>query len=257
MVFFRTKSKSPSVPATPPGKRLYAIGDVHGCLEHLTGLLGLIRQEELRRGETQTYFVFLGDLIDRGPESAGVVEAVYRFCAEQTGRLLLRGNHEEMFLKAYHGDLSVLGPWLSYGGREALLSYGISQDLLQLGEPEQIHLAMRKCIPAHHIRFLEAASDCVEFGDYFLVHAGIDPVVPLSRQNRENFFWMREPFLSYPKPLEKIVVHGHTIEPEVTQQPHRIGLDTGAYAGGALSAVCLEGTSRHILSWKPVVAGVL
>lgn len=254
MIFFKPRKGLPPA-AAPPGKRLYAIGDVHGCLEHLNELMDLIRREEGRRAKARTYYVFLGDLIDRGPDSAGVVEAVYRFCAEQTGRLLLRGNHEEMFLKAYHGDLSVLGPWLSYGGREALLSYGISEDILQAGNPEQIHLAMRKRIPANHISFLEGALDCVEFGDYFLVHAGIDPALPLARQTRESFFWMREPFLSYRKPLEKVVVHGHTIESEVTRQPHRIGVDTGAYAGGALSAVCLENTLVDVISSKPLPSG--
>lgn len=246
---FQTKKNKLRTPSAPHGKRLYAIGDIHGCLDHLLGLMDIIERDAHKRNDAETFYVFLGDLIDRGPDSAGVVAYLSEFCQAGEGRYVLRGNHEEMFLRALSGDQAVLKSWLSYGGSEALLSYGIKPETLQAGDLDQIEIAMRKYIPSAHIAFLEATIDCIEFGDYFLVHAGINPKIPLAQQDRESFFWMREPFLSHKKRLEKVIVHGHTIEPNVGQYEHRIAVDTGAYAGGPLSAVCLEGEIVSILTW--------
>ena len=233
----------------PPGKRLYAIGDVHGCLDHLIGLMTLMKAHEANLPTAQTYIVFLGDLIDRGPDSAGVLDWVTKFSTDSEGCFTLLGNHEEMFLKALAGDHEALVPWLEYGGDETLRSYGVSNDILFSGDPYQITIAMQKRVPKAHKVFLESCLDSIDFGDYMLAHAGVDPKKALDAQDRRSLLWIREPFLSHAKPLAKMIVHGHTIEESVKRYPHRIAVDTGAYNGGTLSAVCLEGDTVTAIAW--------
>ncbi len=250
MKIFRTSKKHrPKVSYAPEGKRLYAIGDVHGCFEHLRGLLKLIKRDIAKHDKRENYIVFLGDLIDRGDQSSKVVKTVMKMCRKIENCYCLMGNHEEMFLKGYNGDLESLDSWLQYGGRETLISYGISQKSLANSEIDQIHLMMKKTIPANHMKFLAECLDCIDFGDYFLVHAGIDPSSPFHEQERKSFLWMREPFLSYAGPLEKVVIHGHTVVPKAERISNRIAVDTGAYKGGALSAVCLEEDQLRILEF--------
>lgn len=235
---------------TPKGKRLYAIGDVHGCYKALDSLLSRIQHHDEGLPTKKTFYVFLGDLIDRGPDSARVIEFLRNKSLEADNYYFLTGNHEEVFLQSIDGDLESLERWLSYGGHETLQSYGVKQKLLLSQDFESIWRKMKKVIPETHIDFIRSFVDSIEFGDYFLAHAGIDPYKPLKKQNRQDLLWIREPFLSFKKPLEKVVIHGHTIEKKVKRYTHRISVDTGAYNGGPLSAVCLEGTDMSILRSK-------
>jgi len=251
MKFFNREKEKLTTANAPKGKRLYAIGDVHGCLDKLIALMEMIRADNEALPKKKTFIVFLGDLIDRGPDSSGVVEWALKLSKNNLNSYFLLGNHEDIFLKAVRGDLEALDKWLIHGGKETLISYGIDPNLIINGDLDSILIAMRKKIPKSHTAFLAEFLDSIEFGDYFLVHAGVDPAIKLSEQDRDTFLWIREPFLSYKKPLEKIIVHGHTIEGRVTRYQHRISVDTGAYNGGPLSAVRLEDETLSVIEYYP------
>lgn len=247
MKFLNRKKPKYTSPKAPEGKRLYAIGDVHGCFDKLIALMEMIKADNDALPKKKTFIVFLGDLIDRGPDSAGVIEWAKNLSSRDKNCYFLMGNHEEMFVKAMKGDIDALDKWLVYGGEETLFSYGIDPHVIKNGDLDSILIAMKKKIPKAHISFMSNFLDSIEFGDYFLVHAGVDPALKLEEQHRDAFLWMREPFLSHKKPLEKMIVHGHTIEERVTRYQHRISVDTGAYNGGLLSAVCFEDNTFRVI----------
>jgi len=251
MNFLKRRNDFSNSPSGPKGKRLYAIGDVHGCLDKLLALINMINISDETLPKKSTFVVLLGDLIDRGPDSAGVVQWAQEFSANRPNYHFLMGNHEDIFLKAVRGDLEALDKWLIYGGEETLVSYGIDPSFIKNNDLDTILITIKKKIPKSHIEFLSSFLDSIEFGDYFLVHAGVDPSLKLEEQNRDAFLWIREPFLSYKKKLEKIIVHGHTIEERVTLHNHRISVDTGAYDGGPLSAVCLEDDTHRVIECFP------
>ncbi|GGB16043.1 metallophosphoesterase [Sphingomonas metalli] len=234
-------------PSVPPGQRVYAIGDIHGCADELGRLLRLIHADDAARAPADTTLVFLGDLVDRGPASATVIDQLMTLGADG-GRLhFIAGNHEEIFLGALDGDVKLLKLFTRAGGRETVLSYGMTpEDYNALDYPE-LQAEMIRLVPAAHRRFLEAFEDMVIIGDYAFVHAGVQPEVPLAEQRRSDLRWIREPFLSHARPLEKVIVHGHTIAETVQQTPARIGIDTGAYQSGRLTAIGLEGEDRWFI----------
>lgn len=244
----QTRMTSPILPRTPPGWRAYAIGDVHGRLDLLDRLLDAIAAERNSRPAGKIAIVMLGDLIDRGPDSRGVVERL-RNLDPSLGKLYcLMGNHEEVLLRILSGERGLVQDWLMFGGAECLASYGV--DARQVGRlPEREALALvKRAIPANHAQFMSSFADTLRFGDYLFVHAGIRPGVPLEAQKQIDLRWIRGDFLDHHGAFEKIVIHGHTISMEIEERPNRIGIDTGAYRTGRLTALALEDDRRWSLS---------
>lgn len=249
--FLRSRSRPPAGPiaTVPQGVRIYAVGDIHGRLDLLQALLAKIEADDLARGPAETHLLFLGDLIDRGPQSAQVVERLQLLASDRpAGRTrFLLGNHEEVFLMALQGDEKALRFFTRIGGRETILSYGIDEaEYSQLDYAELLRTLIAR-VPQSHAAFLSDFEDLILFGDYAFVHAGIRPHEPLDRQRPKDLRWIREEFLDFQGPLEKVIVHGHTISQEVDVLPHRIGLDTGAYASDKLTAMGFEGDGRWTL----------
>jgi serine/threonine protein phosphatase 1 len=239
--FLRTRAAvNPPAPAIPAGERVYAIGDVHGRLDLLDQLLAAIDADDAARDPARTIIVLLGDLVDRGPDSAGVVERVRRLRDERADVRLLLGNHEEVFLAALEGDPKALRLFCRIGGRETALSYGISADDYEVMGYSELAEALRCLVPEAHRALLAGASDMETIGDYAFVHAGVHPARPLDDQRVTDLRWIRDPFLDHRGRLARMIVHGHTITEEVESRAHRIGIDTGAYASGRLSALGLQ-----------------
>lgn len=245
---FRRKSNAP---ATAQGERIYAIGDIHGRLDLLEDLLAQIHTDNAGRASARTTFVFLGDLVDRGPNSRGVVERLMRL-AEASGKdlisvVFLKGNHEELLIKAYRGDRQAARLLNRVGGRETLLSYGVTAEEYDAANIDELLALMTPRIPERHIAFLDGFTDWYESGRYLFVHAGIRPDVPLANQRGSDLRWIRREFLEWSGDLGYMVVHGHSISEEVDERSNRIGIDTGAYVTGRLTALAVEGSHRWYL----------
>lgn len=247
--FFRfSRTASVAAPSPGDGRRVYAIGDVHGCLRELDDLLAAIDADDAARGEADTSLVFLGDLVDRGPDSAGVIERALAWSHTGANTHFLMGNHEEIFLKALDGDEKALRLFCRIGGRETILSYGIDADEYERLDYVELAERLSTLVPAAHRDFLAGFEDMVVMGDYAFVHAGIRPDVPLEEQRTSDLRWIRDTFLDHRKPHPKMIVHGHTIAADVDRRANRIGVDTGAYSSGRLSAVGIEGHEMWVLS---------
>jgi len=237
-------------PAGARGWRAYAVGDVHGRLDLLEQLLDKIHHELAYRPAEKVLLVFVGDLIDRGPSSAQVVERLrtYRHPAVRT--VFLLGNHEEVLLRILAGEAELITKWRLFGGSECLESYGVDTAKLAAHGDEQALELVRSAIPKEHVEFLESFDDSCRFGDFLFVHAGIRPGVEIDQQRQSDLRWIREAFLFDETDHGFIVVHGHTIRPEVEVRPNRIGIDTGAYRSGVLTALAIEGLESWLLDTR-------
>lgn len=231
----------------PTGHRAYAIGDIHGRLDLLDSILAKIAADNAGRKPARTTIVFLGDLIDRGPQSAQVVERLLSYRPAFAKTVFLMGNHEEVLLRILAGDTDILSDWMRFGGAECARSYGLDPVNLECSEPSSALRLLRRSIPQEHLNFLSGFADTASFGGYLFVHAGVRPGIPLAKQAAQDLRWIRAPFLDDETDHGRIVVHGHTISEEVDERPNRIGLDTGAYWSGVLTAVGLEGNERWFL----------
>jgi serine/threonine protein phosphatase 1 len=231
----------------PKGHRAYAVGDVHGRLDLLDEILEKIEEDNARRAAASTTVVFLGDLIDRGPQSAEVVERLRNYHPDFAEPVFLMGNHEEVLLRIMGGETAILPDWLQFGGAECARSYGVDPVDLECREPAAALRLLRLAIPRGHLNFLAGFSDTASFGRYLFVHAGIRPGVPLVQQVPQDLRWIRGPFLEDESDHGSIVIHGHTITGDVDERVNRIGLDTGACWTGVLTAVGLEGNERWFL----------
>jgi serine/threonine protein phosphatase 1 len=240
--------------AGPPGKRLYAVGDVHGRLDLLDELLARIEDDILARPVASVALVFLGDLIDRGPDSAGVVERVRTLGAFPARVLCLLGNHEEMFLRALSGEPGVVHDWLGFGGDACAESYGVSAASLQAMDEERAAAVLGEAVPSAHVALLKELGDTIRFGDYLLVHAGIRPGVPIEEQQPHDLRWIRRPFLTDEHDHGVMVIHGHTISDGVERHANRIGIDTGAYQTGVLTAAVVEEDDLRFLATANLTA---
>lgn len=232
----------------PDGMRVYAIGDIHGRDDLLNALLTQIEADDLARGAADTQIIFLGDLVDRGPGSAAVVETA--LALKTSGRFVrfLMGNHEEVFVSACRkSDPKVTRFFLRIGGEATVLSYPITRAEYMTLDMEQLTERLDTLVPREHVEFIESFEDQIIIGDYVFVHAGIRPGVPLSDQKQSDMRWIREEFIDQRGDLEKVVVYGHTIYEEVEERGSRIGIDTGAYESGKLTALALEGGERWFL----------
>jgi len=232
--------------------RAYAIGDVHGHLDLLRAAFARIGADRARTGDATAPVVQVGDLVDRGPDSRGVVDFLMTTCAEDTRLTVLKGNHDNMFsafLEAtpeadprLRTGLTWLHPRL--GGIETLASYGVNAD-----QPaEHIHAEAREKVPESHRRFLAGLPLSLSFGDCLFVHAGIRPGVPIAQQEPSDLYWIRDDFLRDGRDHGALVVHGHSPVDRVEHHGNRLAIDTGAAFGGPLSAVAIEGRRVFLLT---------
>ena len=231
-----------------PGKRLYAVGDVHGCYDEMYDLISLIEKDNAALDPKDCIIVFLGDLIDRGPDSRAVLEYLITSPPEFAKTYCLKGNHEEMLLSVMRNEAERIPQWLTYGGKSFVESYGVDIDMLSSLDAYDMQHILRKYIPSSHLDFVDGMLDCISFEDYFLVHAGVDPEVSREDQEPKTMRWIREPFLSSKTKLGYRVVHGHTIESEPVFTQNRIGIDTGCYETGILSAIVIENEDIRVIS---------
>lgn len=250
MILQRLRGERVKAPARrgATGHRAYVIGDVHGQLDLLDGLLQQIDADHRARGgAAKPLLVFLGDLIDRGPHSGQVVERVRSGALPGFRTVALLGNHEEVLLRLLDGEEGLLRQWFSFGGLACLASYGTDASALR-AMPEHMALQhIRHAIPAEHQAFLREFGDSFRFGDYLFVHAGIRPGVPLDRQSPIDLRWIRQPFLGDRRDHGMMVVHGHTISAAIDEQSNRIGIDTGAFHHRVLTALAIDGEQRWFL----------
>ena len=233
----------------PPGERVYAIGDIHGRLDLFERLLGMIRRDNATRTPAHVQLVLLGDLIDRGPESAELVRRCMKF-AEQTNQfVVLKGNHEAIMVESLSGDFAALSLWLEFGGDAALSSWGIDAALIEEGASTELLRTARSLVPKKTLAWLRKLPLTWQSGDYLFVHAGIRPGVELAQQMEEDLLWIRGEFLGSDTDHACLVVHGHSIsEHGVVVRNNRIGIDTGAYRTGILSALAIEGDQHWTLA---------
>jgi serine/threonine protein phosphatase 1 len=245
------------------GRRMYAVGDIHGRLDLLTEMLARIRADLAARPHPRPLVVFLGDYIDRGPEVRGVIEALIALRDDPLPTRFLLGNHDS-YVRAYLDDPDWFDRtyhWLheNMGGNATLASYGVPG--ANWDAPEATRDAFAHAFPAGHMAFIDACELMIPIGGYLFVHAGIRPGVPLDRQDPDDLIWIREPFLSSRADFGFKVVHGHTIVPAVEHHANRIAVDTGAIRTGVLSAIVLEDdrvdllTARGPKPW-PVGSGI-
>ncbi len=241
---FKPKPKG-RLPAVPGGARYYVVGDIHGRLDLFEALIAAIEEDDERQPAARTEIVLLGDLVDRGPDSAGVIARTREWQKRRTVHVLA-GNHEEMFLEAFEKP-DVLRHFLKHGGRETIMSYGISKKQFNAMTLDELFAKLPQIVPQSERDYIAGFEEMIIAGDYLFVHAGIDPAVPIEAQKRSDMLWIRDRFLSHEGPLEKVVVHGHTIFDSVMDCGNRIGIDTGAFRSGVLTALVLEADHRRIL----------
>src|SRR3954463_22760 len=251
---FSFAQRRDSGPLGARGWRAYAVGDIHGRLDLLDELLEKIHEDIARRKSRKVLLVFVGDLIDRGPNSAQVIERLRTYDHPGVQTVFLLGNHEEVLLRILAGDADLITKWRWFGGSECLASYGVDASILTGLSDEEALEVVRSAIPRQHVEFLESFDDSCRFGDYLFVHAGIRPGIEFDQQRQSDLRWIREPFLFDETDHGFIVVHGHTIRPEIEIRPNRIGIDTGAYRTGVLTALAIEGLKSWYLDTREVMA---
>ncbi len=245
----RPKAAPQRTAAIPDDTVVWAVGDVHGRLDLLEPLADAMVEDLIRSPARRKVIVFLGDYIDRGPDSKGVIDRLAAIKAEGLIEThFLRGNHEER-MEAFLTDPD-LGPgWCDYGGREALLSYGVIPPMLKTDAEGWAAACetLNAAVSDRQRAFFNGLQYSVSIGDYFFAHAGAEPGVPLDQQDPRQLMWVRQAFLEDPAPFDRVVVHGHTPSEAVHADYRRIGVDTGAYATGVLTGLRLEGAARELM----------
>ena len=231
--------EAPTV-SVPAGELVYAIGDIHGRSDLLSRILALIEQDAASHDASQKTLIFMGDYVDRGPESRGVIETLLHGLPKHFKGRFLKGNHEQLLLDVLR-DPQRVEHWRRNGGDATMRSYGVDVHLLQTAEarPERWRDAFVDALPQSHLAFLQGLRLQHTVGDYFFVHAGVRPGVPLGMQSANDLLWIRGDFLESTGPFGKVVVHGHTPGPEPVVKSNRIGIDTGAVFTGRLTALRL------------------
>ena len=249
-----TRPKAAEVPPASPrstdGELIYAVGDIHGRYDLLKNALAQIARDSVGEARGRLPMViFCGDYIDRGPDSAKVLQAL--IWLQRRGEFalrLLKGNHEQAML-AFLEDPERGANWLEFGGKATLASYGVAPPRLgaELDALTNARDALMDLLPASHLQLLGELELMVIAGDYAFTHAGVRPETPLANQTETDLLWIRRGFLDAPGPFERVIVHGHTWVDELPQlTPHRIGIDTGAFATGVLTVVRLDEGAMQI-----------
>jgi serine/threonine protein phosphatase 1 len=230
----------------PEGMRVYGVGDIHGCVSALDRLHALIADDGASF-PGQNLIVYLGDYIDRGPDSRGVIERLLDHIPGGFSARFLKGNHEAALL-SFLETAEIYRSWRNYGAAETLLSYGVRPPLFDSVELfEEARNALAAALPGRHLEFMHSLQLQHTVGDYAFVHAGIRPGRLLNQQREDDLLWIRDEFLGSPMVHEKVIVHGHTPVTGPQRLHNRISVDTGAYATGVLTSVVLEGTSCRFL----------
>ena len=236
---------SPAPGRLPPGRRVYAIGDIHGCAEQLASLHARIADDLARRPVASALLLHVGDYVDRGVDTRGVIA---RLAAGSpvpgTGMVNLMGNHENTMIEALNGERAAATDWLFTGGRPSLKSYG--------ADPDSPRETWRAHVPDSHLRFLRELKLMHREGGYAFVHGGVRPGVPLEQQARDDLLRMRQPFLYSEMNFGAVVVHGHSPVKAPVIRHNRIAIDTGAVFGGDMTCLVLEGDQLGFLTAAPV-----
>ena len=240
----------------PEGLRLYAIGDVHGRLDLLREMHRRVATDLAHRPCRRFRVIHLGDYIDRGPESAGVIEHLADFVRDGDA-VCLAGNHD-LYLRDFLDDPQGIGDfWLRNGGEEALASWGV--ETMEVGRGPKtmkaLHAEFCAALPDRHRAFFSSLPYSEQHGDYLFVHAGIRPGAPLHKQKPRDLVTIREPFLSHRGDFGAVVVHGHTVVPEPDVRLNRVGIDTKAYASSILTCLVLEAADKGLLlpgGYRPI-----
>lgn len=223
----------PAPASLPPGRRIYAIGDVHGCDDRLAALHAMIAEDLANRPCASPQLLHIGDYVDRGPDSRAVI---LRLAAGEpllgVATINLMGNHEQTMLDALGGEGAAMTDWMINGGGAALRSWG--------GDPEAPRCTWPRVVPADHVAFLRNLALSHREGGYLFVHAGVRPGVPLEEQSRQDLLSIRQAFLYSEAGFGVVVVHGHTPKSDPVVRRNRIGIDTGAVYGGRLTCAVLE-----------------
>ncbi|CDX43616.1 Bis(5'nucleosyl)-tetraphosphatase, ApaH [Mesorhizobium sp. SOD10] len=236
----------------PDGMRLYAIGDVHGRQDLLAAMHRRIASELEYAPGSDWRIIHLGDYVDRGPDSKGVIDMLIEAQKRDARNIMLAGNHDIGMLE-FLADGEPDGLFMNYGGVQTAQSYGVDllRDAHWYGKAEAIareHVALAKAVPRSHIDFLQSLTFSATFGDFFFCHAGIRPGVPLDRQNQQDLIWIRDAFHDHPELFPKVIVHGHTPVPEAEVTANRVNVDTLAWKSGTLSALAVNGGDKRILT---------
>lgn len=239
----------PAPASLPPGRRIYAIGDVHGCSRQLANLHALIAEDVAECPAASVLLVHIGDYVDRGADSAGVIAMLADGCPIDGAEMInLLGNHESTMLDALAGERAAGTDWLFAGGRATLESYGI--------DPDGPRDRWASLIPAEHQAFLRGLRLLHREGGYAFIHAGVRPGVALEDQARDDLLRSRQPFLYSERDFGAVIVHGHTPVKAAVVKHNRIAIDTGAVFGGPLTCVVLEADTLRFLTADPVHAPV-
>lgn len=237
----------------PEDTVVYAIGDIHGRDDLLAEIQAGILLDATRRQARRYVLVYLGDYFSRGRDSRAVVERVLSFRPPSWEVIALKGNHEDLMLRFIAGDLRTGRHWLNYGGTVVLAQYGLPMADPAARAPallSELREGLLAALPQAHRSFLEGLPLTHREGDYFFVHAGVRPGVPLGAQLPRDLVWIRQRFLQAQVDHGAVVVHGHCIAPEPEVRRNRIGIDTGAYASGVLTCLALERGDRRLLQTK-------
>jgi serine/threonine protein phosphatase 1 len=248
----RLRSGGGTLPRIDDGLRVYAIGDVHGRYDLLSSLIKMIEDDNAQRAAAETRMVLLGDYIDRGPDSAKVCKLLYKM--HGNGKFIcLKGNHEDVMIKAMSGDEAALRLWYRIGGMDTMRSFKIDDDLILKAIRKddaklQLRSALRSAISRKMLNWISALPTSHRIGDYLFTHAGIQPGIPLEDQNDSDLLWIRGPFLRSKAWHGAVVVHGHSEDDTVFQRANRIGIDTAAYRTGRLTAIGIEKADQWFLS---------
>lgn len=236
----------PAKPSIPVGRRVYAIGDIHGEIDLLRDLLSRVATDNCDRGPALTTLIFLGDFIDRGVGSALLLRMLTGI--HDPNVIVLKGNHEATLVEVYRGDQDAMQFWLKFGGEATLAGLGINASSLASASIDVAMHMLTTSLQSHVVDWLANLPHSWSLGDYYFVHAGIRPGVRLSRQDQDDLLWIRRPFLTSKRRHEKIIIHGHTVEPGMPQLGgNRIGIDTGAHEHGCLTALGLENDSQWVI----------
>ena len=238
-----SNSKKAAAARAPAGTCVYAVGDIHGCLDRLIALQEEIERDAAKSEAKRKVLVYLGDYVDRGPDCRGVINHLIEQPLEGFESIHLMGNHEQ-FLLDFLRNSEVVRIWLLNGGDETLRSFGVNP---YLGGAEGLQSALRGALTPRESKFLRGLRLSHTEGDYLFVHAGIRPGVAIDEQDPHDLLWIRDEFLGSKEDFGKIVVHGHSPRPKPEQMANRIGIDTGAVYGGQLTAVALEADERRFL----------
>lgn len=250
-MFWKRKSR-PAQPALggfsiPEGQRVYAIGDIHGRDDLFGQIVDHIRTDNAARDPADVTLILLGDLVDRGPQSAEVVDRAMRLGDEFPDTRVIIGNHEECFLAALTGDVRRLRYFMRIGGEATVRSYWKDDSGFAEASFEEVAERLPKLVPPEHVHFLGQGEDVIEIGDYAFVHAGIRPGIPLEKQSLSDLRWIRDDFLDDLGDHGKMIVHGHSITVQPDEQANRIGIDVGAFRSGTLAALGLQDRKRWFL----------